>query len=183
MTNQQFERCIEQIIQRDKSGLQMIYEEYSGMIYTTAFSMVKSKESAEDITSDFFIKLWSGAGYYKKGGAHKGWMATIARNMAIDYLRKKKREISLEETVNQTGETYADREAANLVEDTVIGELTTQEMLQTLSDGEQQVVSMKILGDMTFKEIARVLKQPIGTITWRYQNAMKKMRKGRYDEA
>ena len=42
-------------------------------------------------------------------------------------------------------------------------------------------INMKILGEMTFKEIAEVLNIPMGTVTWRYQNAIKKLRRCGYE--
>jgi len=71
--------------------------------------------------------------------------------------------------------------ANDAVEDTVIGDMTVTEALASLSENERQVVSMKILSDMTFNEIAEALKTPMGTITWRYREAMKKLRRLGYE--
>ncbi len=88
MTDIQFEAAMEKIRSGDKQGLQEIYEEYIGLIYTIVKDVLKSKENAEDVTSDFFIRLWDKADTFQSGRGHKTWITTIARNMEVDYVRK-----------------------------------------------------------------------------------------------
>ena len=72
-------------------------------------------------------------------------------------------------------------QAARPVEEEVIGNMALQEALATLKDGERQIVNMKVLGDMTFREIAETLQMPMGTVTWKYQNAIGKLRRCGYE--
>ena len=51
-----------------------------------------------------------------------------------------------------------------------------------LNEGEREIINLKILGDLTFKEIASVLSMPMGTVTWKYQNAVKKIRRCGYEQ-
>ena len=92
MSEEQFEKCIQAMVQGDKQGLRQVYESYVGYIYTIVYGILGNKEHAEDVTSEFFIRLWEKADYYKSGNGHKGYLAAMARNMAIDYLRKYRRE-------------------------------------------------------------------------------------------
>ena len=85
MTDAQFDACMLRIRQGDKESLKMIYQEYIAFIYSVIYGILKNKENAEDVTSEFFIKLWNVSDYYKPGGKHKGYLATIARNMAVDF--------------------------------------------------------------------------------------------------
>lgn len=183
MEEAQFDACIQQILDGDKSGLRMIYDAYLPYIYQVILGIVQQKEDAEDITSDFFIKLWQNASSYRKGGGHKGYLATIARNMAIDFLRKHKREQLESFQVNEDDETsvYEHQSDVN-IEEEVIAEENLREVLSHLKEPERLVVDMKVLSEMTFQEIADVLKVPLGTVTWRYREAMKKLRRHGYDE-
>lgn len=152
------------------------------------------RENSEDVTSEFFIKLWTLADRYQPGNGHKGWMATIARNMAIDYIRAHKREILVDPVPDLVGDeagsstansaqayTMQQTAAPDRVEDEVLGQITIEEVLKQLNPAEVQIINMKILGDMTFKEIAATLGIPMGTVTWRYQNAMNKLRRCGYE--
>ena len=84
MNEREFNSCVKRILEGDKSGLREIYDVYLPYIYQIVLGVVGRKEDAEDITSDFFIKFWQQADKYKPGSGHKGYLATMARNMAID---------------------------------------------------------------------------------------------------
>ncbi len=189
MTDVQFEKCISMVAQGDKEGLRDIYEEYIGYIYAVVLDVLKNKENAEDISADFFIKLWQVAGSYKPGNGHKAWMVRIARNMAIDFLRKHRRE-DLSDKMEDAGEqAESDSYGRNIyggdtssqVEEEVISDLSLQEALAMLNEKEREVINLKVIADMTFKEIAELLNTPMGTITWRYQSAIKKLRRCGYE--
>lgn len=199
MDEREFELCVEAMCNGDKQGLRRVYEAYAKYIYSIVYGILGSRENAEDVTSEFFIKLWEKSEQYKPGNGHKGYLATMARNMAIDYLRKYKKE-ELTAVVHDMGsDAHSDEESGmeagrkikvqqatqqnNVsVEQEVIGEMNLQELLQILKPGERKVVDMKVLGELTFREIADVLGLPMGTVTWQYQNAMKKLRRCGYEE-
>lgn len=184
MTEEQFNLAMQRIRKKDKSALREVYEAYISFIYHTVFNIVKQKETAEDITSEFFIKLWEKADSYKPGGGHKGYLATIARNMAIDYVRKYQKEVYIEtdnedEDENDNVSKIADNAATP--ENQVVEELAVNEALSRLKPVYRQIVTMKVLGDMTFKEISQVLNIPMGTVTWNYQDAIKQLRRFGYE--
>ena len=189
MTDLQFEECISQMANGDKEGLRLIYEEYIGYIYAVVLDVLKNKENAEDISADFFIKLWSVAGSYKPGNGHRAWMVRIARNMSIDFLRKHRR-MELSDKMEDAGEaaesdSYGHSiyggDTASQVEEEVISDMSLQEVLAMLNEKEREVINLKVVADMTFKEIAELLNTPMGTITWRYQNAIRKLRRCGYE--
>lgn len=182
MTDLQFETAMCKIRSGDKQGLQEIYEEYIGLIYAIVKDVLKNKENAEDVTSDFFIRLWDKADTFQSGRGHKTWITTIVRNMAIDYLRKYRKEEVREFLEEPDTEDVLKAGAApdSPVEREVLSDMTITEALSGLKENEKQIMNMKILGDMTFQEIAGTLRISIGTVTWRYQNAVKKLRRCGY---
>ena len=60
MNNREFDRCMRRMQKGDKTGLKEIYEAYISYIYAVIRGVVKNKENAEDLTAEFFIKLWNG---------------------------------------------------------------------------------------------------------------------------
>lgn len=174
MTQQEFELCIQQILDGDQDGLRKIYESYSGYIYSIVYGVLSNRENAEDVTSEFFIRLWKRAATYQSGNAHRAWIAMIAKNMAIDFIRKHRREIPTEEGMELL-------DSPDNIEKEVLGNMSVMEALETLNENERRVVDMKILGEMTFQEISDTLGIPMGTVTWRYQNAIKKLRRCGYE--
>ncbi|MCR5687132.1 MAG: sigma-70 family RNA polymerase sigma factor [Lachnospiraceae bacterium] len=177
MTDKEFDRCLKRIRKKDKDALKEIYEEYVSFIYHVVLDIVGSKESAEDVTSEFFIKLWEKVDGYRPGGGHKGYMATIARNMAIDHIRKTRHEMPADD---EEGPPLPD-DTAPSPEDEAISGLSAGEALSKLKPIYRQIVIMKVLSEMTFREIASVLEMPMGTVTWNYNEAIKQLRRFGYD--
>lgn len=177
MEDKQFHACMKKMKYGDKAALREVYEAYIGYIYSIVFQVVQNKEDAEDVASEFFIKLWNLADTYRSGKGHRAWLAAIARNMAIDLLRIKKREVLLEEFTDNLGENAAEDD----VEGEVVSEVSLKATLETLKPTEREIVNLKIMGELAFQEIADVLGQPMGTVTWRYQNAIKRLRRCGYE--
>lgn len=172
MTDLEFESAVEKIRAGDSSGLRAIYDAYGDKIYRIFLGKVHHHQDAEDLTSDFFLKLWECAPAHRTGQGHKSWLATIARNMAIDHLRKSVRMTPVE-----------DAEEAGLPPDTdtpenaVLGDMQAAQLLSSLSEDEQEIVRLHIAAELTFREIAEVLKKPLGTVAWKYRNAIGKLQK------
>ena len=76
---------------------------------------------------------------------------------------------------------FADDTAIGLVtadtEENVSSDMAVQQMLDALSADQREIVHLKIYCELTFAEISDVLQIPIGTAAWRYQSAVKKLRK------
>lgn len=184
MTDVQFDKAMKKMQKGDKNALKGIYSDYVGYIYSCIYNVVKNRENAEDLTGDFFLKLWDISGNYKPGSGHRAWMARIARNMSIDFLRKRKRETLTDtmgdaadqEKENGNGTTIYDTETKSPVEDEVISDISMKEALLKLTNEEREVVNMKIMGELTFREISEIMNLSMGTVTWKYQSAIKKLR-------
>ena len=191
MNEHQFEEAVARMVRGDKTGLKEIYENYVGYIYRIIYEVLRNKENAEDVTSDFFIRLWDKAEQFKPGSGHKGYLAVMARNMAIDFLRKHKKEeltalmqdlgAGAEEEKRQ-GAWLAPQDVGSSVEQEVVENMAITQALDLLKPSERQIVSLKILGELTFKEIAQCMEIPMGTVTWKYQNAIKKLRRCGYEQ-
>ena len=188
VTEERFAECMQAIANGDRDALKEIYEEYLPYLYTIVLGVVQQRETAEDVTSDVFIRIWNSAAKFQPGSGHKGWLATIARTMAIDELRKHKREVLMggsggdEENDSGGIEDFSEQETPSEgVEDEVVEQLSIMEALDRLKPEEREIVDMKVLSEMTFKEISEILQIPMGTVTWRYQAAIKKLRRYGYE--
>ena len=177
MTQNEFENCVNRIKSGDKNGLREIYDEYLGYVYSIIFGIVNQRENAEDITQEFFVKIYTMAPTMEFRDSHKSFLATIAKNMAIDFVRKNNRMSLVDDFIEEGIEPVA----SDKVEEEVVGDMTVTEALDTLPEKEKIIVGMKILSDMTFQEISDALGVPLGTVTWRYQEALKKLRRLGYE--
>jgi len=175
MTNEEFDSCMERVRAGDRDGLKEIYQAYIAYIYSIISAFVREREDAEDLCADFFLKLWEQAGKYRAGGGHRAWLGAMARNMAIDFIRRSGREMPREDAAEAAQERGADSHPS--AEDESLARLSFSETVERLPEDQRTIVTMKILGDMTFKEIASALKMPMGTVTWKYRDSMEKLRR------
>ncbi len=142
-------------------------------------SKVRNNADAEDLTSEFFLKLWEKlADTYKSGNGHKRWLSTAARNMAIDFLRKNNRtELIIDNDTEDDEENspHYEPQSSDNTESAAVGNLTVREALEKLNNSEREIINLKLFAGFTFKEIAATLKAPLGTVTWKYNRALKKL--------
>ena len=84
MTDEQFESCMLRMANGDRQALREIYDAYLNLIFAVIYNTIRQREEAEDLTSEFFIKLYGLAASYRSGNGHRKWLTVIARSMTID---------------------------------------------------------------------------------------------------
>ncbi len=173
MTDAEFVSAIEKMKQGDRSGLREVYDAYGNTIYRLFLGRVHRHQDAEDLTSDFFLKLWSCASTYRTGTGHKCWLNTIAKNMAVDFQRRS-REIPVEDAAEEYAQQLTSPEST---EDEVLGDMQSAQILSNLSEDEREIVQLHLAAELTFREIAAILKRPLGTVAWKYRTAIGKLQK------
>ncbi len=185
MTDEMFQTAIANLAQGDKDSLKLIYQAYVRLIYAVIYDVVGRKEDAEDVTSEFFIKLVRVAKSFIPGSPHKAWLVKIARNMAIDYIRKNRREVLLAATGDDKTDDNVENSIENIgtdgkacrIEDRTILAEDMKRAMQCLKPKEKEIIDMKLIGQLTFKEIAEIRGTPIGTVTWLYNQGIRKLRR------
>ncbi len=179
MTNEEFDLCMSRIRSGDKESLHKIYQAYIDYLFHQILSIVGNYEDAEDITSELFICIWKEASRYTPGGGHRRWLSTIAHNMAVDHLRANKREIPAED-MEEALENDPSARAQDITEE-VISDMTVEQILSKLKPAEREIVHLKIIGEQTFEKIAAIMQMPLGTVTWKYRQAMDRLRRYGYE--
>lgn len=167
MSELEFKRYLKEIHKGKKEGLKKIYEYYGHAVYLYALSIVKCDKFAEDICQDVFIKIWDNVSKYKNYSNHKAWIMAITRNTAIDYLRKYTREEIKDEFYIASDKDIAEEVSIKVGID---------EALSSLKDQEREVIILHTICDITFEGVSKLLNKPLGTVAWRYREAIKKLR-------
>ncbi len=173
MTDAQFEASILQIVNGSKDGLKEIYDAYAKQVYQIILGVVRSTYDAEDLTADMFMKLWETASQYKPGNGHKRYITVMARNLAIDFLRKNGRQ-SFELDDDESGTEAADSQD---LEKDVEGSLGFSQALDALNPKQRHIVDLHIGMQMTLQEISDSLGIPLGTVSWNYRAAIERLKK------
>ena len=157
--------CIERTRMGDKEAFSCLYDELSCPVYTVARRIVHSREIAEDITQEVFVRLYVSPPPPSIENP-RAWIFRMARNLAIDAWRKKQSadidDVQLEE------EDVADAVALRLDTEAAIGCLPTV---------ERQILSLHLDCEMPFREIAPIVEMSLPAVYRRYRKAIKILQK------
>ncbi len=173
------DQLIDLVNQSDRRALSALYDRYSRVVFSLGIKMLGSKESAEEITQDAFLKLWLGAGSFQSGkGKFSSWLLSITHNRAIDELRKRRRTANnsscddplLQDTLADPGNEMAD----DLISK-VQGETVT-EALEKLPALQRDAIKLAYFKGLTQTEISEQLGAPLGTIKTRMRLGLRKLR-------
>lgn len=151
----------------DSGALDMVLRRYEQKILGFITSYVGNPDLAQDVAQDTFLKLIKRPPIHTYKGSLKPWLFKVARNLATDYLRRENRYADIE----SVGETSGDSKVSRSLENDDI-----QYLLSKLNEESRVVVGLRIYGGMTFEEISKQLKIPLGTALWRMREALKAMR-------
>ena len=155
----------------DTSVFAEIYELTRKSVYFAALSILHDSSLAEDIMQDTYLKVLDRLATYQEHN-FRAFLVRIARNEAINEYHRRKRTIASDETIDYLGEFSWE----GIVEiDAVKREIITK-ALGCLEPIEKNIVILHTIGDTPHREIALILDKPLGTITWIYAKAVRKMR-------
>ncbi len=170
MTNEQLSEQLKQLQCGNMEAFEKIYNELSTPIFAIILRITQDKRLAEDILQEFFIKLYEAAAKGKTSPFSaknpRAYIFQMAHNMALDALRKEPRHESLDELDELPSPADSDTEQR----------LDLEAALAKLTDAERQIVTLHINAGLKFREIAAITSSPIGTVMWRYNKALKRLR-------
>ena len=148
----------------NKVAFETLYKQYNKLVYRIAFTILKSKEDSEDIVQAVFSKIYSLPKDKLPIDNIATWIYSVAKNEAISLFRKRKNTIDLDSM-------YEIADSDNEI-NRIVDQDRYNRILSKLNDKEKEVVSLKILTNLTFDEIAKLLDEPAGTVKWRYYKSI-----------
>lgn len=144
-----------------KEALEKLYIMFKSSVFAIAFGITSDYHLSEDCVTETFVRLAQIKRFSPKGGDGKGFVFTVARNVALELRRRHKRE-----TPDILIQSYG--EAEKIVEDSIF----LNQLLKQLNNKQRQIVVLKCYSELTFKEIAKIMKCPETTVKSRYKRAM-----------
>lgn len=151
----------------DSGALAALYDRYSRLVYGVALRVLRDEGAAEDVLQEVFLRLWQKPESFDSArGGLAPWLAVVARNRAIDRLRKQPREDELAETIESPD--------LNIEDVAVRSDLVARmkAMAQQLPREQWTALSMAYFDGLTHVEIAARTGEPLGTIKSRIRSAV-----------
>ena len=145
-----------------KECLEKLYLMFKGSVFAIAFGITSDYHLSEDCVTETFVRLAQVRKFSAKKGDGKGFILTIARNVALEFRRRYRRETESDPIIQSYGE------AEKTVEDSIY----INQLLKFLNDKQRQTVVLKCCAELTFREIAGIMKCPETTVKSRYKKAI-----------
>lgn len=156
----------------DEHAMADLYDRYSGIVYGVALRVLRDTSAAEDLLQEVFLQLWRRPqSFNAERGRLAPWLAVIARNRAIDMLRKRPPENNVDELRIATAVDLEDEAVQRLVVEKVRG------VLAGLAPEQRRSLEMAFFEGMTHTEIAAKTGEPLGTVKTRIRSALLAVRK------
>jgi RNA polymerase sigma-70 factor (ECF subfamily) len=163
---------------RDQEAFAQVYDLFVEPLYRFIYFKVGNKSEAEDLTSEVFLKAWSSA---QESGqlavkTLPAFLYRIARNTVIDYYRRKKLNLGLDEALETPDEPVGPDSPAADFDLAIDRELLTK-ALEQLKDEYREVIVMRYIDDLSTAEIAVILEKNKGAVRVTQHRALEALKK------
>lgn len=145
-------------------AFEKLYNKYNKLVYGIAFSILKNKQDSEDVVQNIFTKIYNIDKNKLPTKNEASWLYSTTKNETITVLRKRKNDLDLDSI-------YEIEDQDNEI-DNSIDKMEFNGLIRKLDNCEKEIVSLKILANLSFDEIGKLLNKPTGTIKWRYYKAI-----------
>ncbi len=176
------EQLMQHVVRKDVPAFRQLYERYGGRVLGLSIKIVGDHALAEEIAQETFWRIWHHAeAFHTTRGTFQNWLFGIARNLAIDMLRRQRQvrvEPLAELQADGHGRTRPLQDEQDVVESALLSvqQRHVQEALACLPEEQRQVVDWIYFQGKTRREIALEMGIPFGTINTRARLALQKLR-------
>jgi len=152
--------------------MEEIFRRYSGPVYSVALRVLRDSGQAEDVLQEVFLQLWrKPAAFVQNRGSLGAWLVVIARNRAIDVLRRRKPSDSVDDVVLASTVNVADEAERNTMMEKV------RRVLADLPMEQRKSLELAYFEGLSHTEIASRTGDPLGTVKTRIRQALISLRK------
>ena len=163
---------ISRVLQGEQNAYAELVNRYQGYVFTLILRMVKSREDAEEIAQDVFVKAYRSLADFRGESKFSTWLYTITNTTSITFLRKKKLEVhSLDnEKVFEVADSKDSGFRANLVEQKSRVNMVN-EAIAMLSPDDAEIITLFYKAEQNLEEISRILGLEANTVKVRLHRA------------
>lgn len=149
---------IGKVLSGDHEAYAGLVSRYQNYVFTLTLRMIKSREDAEEVAQDIFVKVYRSLADFRGASKFSTWLYTIVNTTCITFLRKKKLEVhSLDnEKVFEVADSQDSGLRANLVEQKSRVAMVNK-AIALLGPDDAQIITLFYKGEQSLDEIAQVL--------------------------
>jgi len=160
------------IREHDQQAMTELFDKYASLVYSVAFRVLRDDSQAQDIVQDIFFQTWQVSREWPAGqGSVAAWFAVVARNRAVDMLRRRR----FSDTVNEVifvSPINVETEAARLA---LMSRVRAE--METFPPEQQKSLELAFFEGLTHAEIADQTGDSLGTVKTRIRLGLNRLRK------
>lgn len=177
------EQANQHIVERDKQvvlkvqsgqteNFVVLYDNYLDKIYRFLFFRTNHQETAEDLTSQTFLKaLDKIQSFDANKGTFQAWLFRIAHNLLIDHYRSPRKEVDLDHAVNVSSESSPEKDV-----DQLFTSLKARQLLSTLPEQTQTLIILRVWDELSYTEIANIMDKSEASLKMQFSRAISSLR-------
>ncbi len=147
-----------------KLGIEELYKNYSKLVFGVIYSILKNTDETEDVLQNVFIKIFKLDNEKLPTKSYLSWLYSVAKNETINYIKKHSKEKNFENLYEiSDNDTEIER---------VLDKEYFNNLIKNLPQKQQEILSLKIVSNLSFKEIANILNMKIPAVQWHYYKSL-----------
>lgn len=164
----------------DPVAFERLFDCYQARLFRHVYRMVADRAVAEDVVQDSFIAAWQYLPSLLQPAAFRGWLYQIATRRSLDHLRTRREHLPLDEQSDAVGpsvRTGGAKDPASVHEQQAQLE-SLQQILSGLPTLQRMIWSMREIDGLSYEEIARATRLPVGTVRGRIARTRRQVVEG-----
>ena len=167
------QQLVAKYLKKDERALEELVKRYMLLIFGFVKRYTGNQDNASDITQEVFVKVWKNIESFDQTKSFRTWIFTIAKRTAIDELRRQKA-IPFSALQEEGFENSIADESTSIL-DQIFSQQQSKELalaLAKLPINYNSVIKLRANDDLSFREIAVKLREPLNTIKSRYRRGL-----------
>ena len=158
----------------DEAAYGVVYGQLAGHVFGVARSVLRDPAQAEEVAQEVMLEVWRDAARFDAArGTAKAWVMTLAHRRAVDRVRSEQASAAREQRAAKPEVSY------DVVAETVAARLDAERVrrcLGSLTGLQQESITLAYYRGLTYREVAALLKVPVGTVKTRMRDGLIRLR-------
>lgn len=152
----------------NEKAFNLFYLKTYKSVYYKLLSYVKNPDYANDLSQDVYIEFYKNAKRVREDKSCLTFLFTIARNIALNYIKSKKEDLEYDDSLNYSGENRENKVDVNIVFAVLLNEIKVKEE-------DCDILLLHIIQGYSFNEIASIYNANLNTVITKYNRIIKKL--------
>lgn len=167
----------------DDKAFEALVRKYERLVSTCVFSVIgNNPEDVMDVSQEVFLKVYRSLSSFKGDSEFSTWLYRVAKNCALDYIRKRKPPSSSLDTSGDEGEGFdvPDTSESSNPEKSVLQAEKSEILkrsIEKLSEEHREIIILRHVNDYSYEQIAKQLDLEVGTVKSRISRAREALKK------